>query len=317
MVACDYFLLNQTSLPSLIKKVYKNRYDLKKRDILHRLLTDLPNLRKKVDHGSIVYVSSNDFEEYCDELILKGNKKIILVVKGDPTFPSEYSCADRIEEILSSDNLGHIFVQNNNYQGPSQKVSSIPVGINHPKKYKFPYFPRTFDRKIDQIIKDLKPTSERKIRPLCDFQFANSSAKRLNKMGEDRSSVAKFLHDHDVCDFLDKRVDQLELYRLKKERAFDVSPIGNGFDCYRTWESLMLGCIVILKSSFLDPLFEGLPVVLIDDWSEITEENLNKWLIKYGDAFHNPHVREKVTHQYWMNLILKKQQELKIASKQL
>lgn len=315
MVACDYYLLNQTTPGHFLKKVYENRHDLKRRDILHRLLTDLPNLRNKVEDGSVIYVSSNDFEQYCDELVFKGDKKVIFVVKGAHTFPDDYTCADKIEKILAADNLGHVFVQNNNYRGPSsEKVSHWPVGINHPKQFKFPHSARKFDRKIDQVLANLKPTTERKIRPLCDFQFANSSARHLSKMGEDRAAIARYLHDRDMCDFLDHRVDQLELYRLKGERAFDVSPIGVGFDCYRTWESLMLGCIVIVKSSFLDPMFEGLPVVLVKDWSEITEKNLQKWLIKYGDVFNDPKVREKVSQQYWHNLVLQKQQELKIAS---
>lgn len=314
MIACEYFLWNQTTPTMFLKKLFENRGQLGAKDILHRVMTNLPHLRGKMRDASIVYVSSNDFEEYCNELVLKGDKRVILVVKGDPTFPDEYSCCDRIEEILASKNLGHIFVQNNNYQGKTNKVSSLPVGINHPKEYKFPFSPRRFDRKIDCILANLKPTTERNTRPLCDFQFANSSAKRLNKMGEDRSDVARLLHEKGVCDFLEARVPQLELYRLKGERAFDISPIGNGFDCYRTWESLMLGCIVIVKSSFLDPMFEGLPVVIINDWSEITEDNLQKWLEQYGDVFHEKNVREKITHKYWMGEIRKVQQQLRIAS---
>ena len=31
--------------------------------------------------------------------------------------------------------------------------------------------------------------------------------------------------------------------------AFVASPPGNGFDCHRTWEALILGCIVIVQNS--------------------------------------------------------------------
>ena len=31
--------------------------------------------------------------------------------------------------------------------------------------------------------------------------------------------------------------------------------------------------------STLDPIYEGLPVVIVNDWSEITtEENMDKWI---------------------------------------
>ena len=42
------------------------------------------------------------------------------------------------------------------------------------------------------------------------------------------------------------------------------------------------------KTSPLDALYEGLPVVIVNDWSEVTQENMDKWLFEYGDAFTNP-----------------------------
>src|ERR1700722_11865528 len=60
---------------------------------------------------------------------------------------------------------------------------------------------------------------------------------------------------------------------------FVLSPQGNGLDCHRTWEALYMGCIPIVKNSLLNDLYEDLPVVIVDDWAEVTEEFLNaKWL---------------------------------------
>jgi hypothetical protein len=53
----------------------------------------------------------------------------------------------------------------------------------------------------------------------------------------------------------------------------------------------------------MDRLFEGLPVVIIKDWSEINEQNFSKWLEQYGDALENPAYREKITLSYWMEKI--------------
>ena len=33
--------------------------------------------------------------------------------------------------------------------------------------------------------------------------------------------------------------------------AFAISPIGKGLDCHRTWESLILGQIVIVQTTLL------------------------------------------------------------------
>ena len=84
---------------------------------------------------------------------------------------------------------------------------------------------------------------------------------------------------------------------------FSLSLVGRGFDCHRTWESLILGNIVLLQSSPLDPLFEGLPVVIIKDWSEINEGNLMKWAAKYGDASSNPKYRERLSSAFWVKML--------------
>jgi hypothetical protein len=85
--------------------------------------------------------------------------------------------------------------------------------------------------------------------------------------------------------------------------VFSISPHGNGLDCHRTWEDLILGCIVIVKTSALDPLYEGLPVVIVKEWNEITPKNLTLWLEKFVDKINDTSVRERLTLKYWMEKI--------------
>lgn len=70
---------------------------------------------------------------------------------------------------------------------------------------------------------------------------------------------------------------QLEAFLPYK---FWVSPRGNGLDCHRTWEALYLGAIPIVRTSSLDPLYDGLPVLIVSDWSSVTEQFL---LAKYEE----------------------------------
>jgi hypothetical protein len=95
-------------------------------------------------------------------------------------------------------------------------------------------------------------------------------------------------------------VRRLELWREKTRYAFVVSPHGNGLDCHRTWESLVLGNIVIVKRSSLDPLYEGLPVVIVDDWREIQHQNLLRWHAQHSASFAEPAVQERLTNRYWI-----------------
>ena len=65
------------------------------------------------------------------------------------------------------------------------------------------------------------------------------------------------------------------LQKLKKIR-FVISPHGNGLDAHSTWEALMCGCIPIVPSSPLNKIYKNLPVWIVEDWNEITEESTVK-----------------------------------------
>jgi len=69
----------------------------------------------------------------------------------------------------------------------------------------------------------------------------------------------------------------LETYlRTMRQYKFVLSPVGNGIDCHRTWEALMMGAIPIVESiAGLNPIYEGLPVLIVEDWKVLTETFLN------------------------------------------
>ena len=83
---------------------------------------------------------------------------------------------------------------------------------------------------------------------------------------------------------------------------FVISPEGAGIDCHRTWEAILLGCVPVVKRNKLASLFNKLPVILVDDWSEFNsihminefdriknqKFNFNTMFLKYWeDKFHN------------------------------
>ncbi len=86
--------------------------------------------------------------------------------------------------------------------------------------------------------------------------------------------------------------------------AFEVSPRGKGLDCFRTWESLFLGTIPIVKTSTLDPLYldEGFPVVIVELYREVTAKNLSRWRDCFADKF-TPDMIERLTNDYWLGRI--------------
>jgi hypothetical protein len=81
---------------------------------------------------------------------------------------------------------------------------------------------------------------------------------------------------------------------------FIASPRGNGLDTHRLWEALYLGSYPIVQRSTLDSLYEGLPVVVIEDWSQVTEAFL---LQKIEELKNTSFSYDKLRLSYWTDLI--------------
>jgi hypothetical protein len=71
------------------------------------------------------------------------------------------------------------------------------------------------------------------------------------------------------------------------EHRFCVCPRGNGIDSHRVWECLYLGVVPIVERSVHTELWEerGLPLLLIDDWSEVVPERLEAEAPRFEGAF--------------------------------
>ena len=71
-----------------------------------------------------------------------------------------------------------------------------------------------------------------------------------------------------------EKINQKDFYKLVSESRFVLSPHGNGLDCFRTYETLYLGSYPIVKTSSLDELYIGLPVLIVNEWADLTVELL-------------------------------------------
>jgi hypothetical protein len=55
---------------------------------------------------------------------------------------------------------------------------------------------------------------------------------------------------------------------------YTLSPQGNGIDCHRIYEAIYLNSIPIIKSGLMDNYFKKLPAIIINNWTDITEDFL-------------------------------------------
>lgn len=98
------------------------------------------------------------------------------------------------------------------------------------------------------------------------------------------------------------------------EAQFILSPRGNGLDCHRTWEAMIVGAIPVMKSSMLDELLEGLPVLIVNDWAEIDQQFLEQSYPSIERKF-NLECLQKLTYGYWKESFLDYQHEIRRLKK--
>lgn len=272
------------------------------------------NSYKSIKRGDIVWIRCRFAQLFYDTVLPYTQEPFVLVINdGDESFPSDCGAEFPVEDFINHKNIVHIFAQNCDYKGKSAKISHLPIGMDfHTIGYKSESggwgekgTPLEQEAILLRLLTTLKPTFLRKPKAFVDFYLSDSmhaDHQRYLQFGEDRKTIFNRLLPTGLIDH-EGWMKRSALWQKKGEYAFSISPHGNGLDCHRTWEDLILGCIVIVKTSPLDPLYEGLPVVIVKDWSEITKENMELWLATYGDAFTNQDYRIKLTNDYWLNKI--------------
>ena len=90
------------------------------------------------------------------------------------------------------------------------------------------------------------------------------------------------------------------IWMKSAQHTFVLSPFGNGLDCHRTWEAICLGCIPIIKAPFFRTMFDGLPVLIVNDWREVNQQLLNETISNFKEINFN---FDKINLSYWVNQI--------------
>lgn len=251
----------------------------------------------QVKQGDTIYICNAAIRTFASDML--DNLPVgIVLVSGDSDdtiwespFPDEaaFRCFIEHPRIL------HWFAQNAVSSHP--KLTTMPIGLDlHSDQDKGGSnvdisTPARLMATMLDIRDKAKPLSERTCQAYANFQFLMTT-----KYGADRQEARDKIPAK--CVFYEpSRIGRLPCYQHQSEYAFVVSPFGNGYDCHRTWEALILGCIPIVRSSGLDSLWEDLPVLVIDDWSEVTMDLLEKTLQEFaGRSFQF----QKLTLAYWV-----------------
>ena len=122
-----------------------------------------------------------------------------------------------------------------------------------------------------------------------------------NNNHDERDYVTELLKDKPWVTWRPHGVSFKDYISNVYNHCFVISPQGNGIDCHRTWETLYMGSIPIVKRSHLTEFFSALPILIVEDWSVITEELLS---IVYDEIKSRDYDYSKLTLSFWEKEIL-------------
>jgi len=245
---------------------------------------------ESVKHGDTIYLDYGCIEDFARRILPRIQGKVLLISSNYGLF-ADYSLPGPFDHLLKESKVAAWFVQNID-RDPSEKLIPIPIGIasrywGHGNTDLFDqWIPLALAKQSKSIFCYLNYTL-RKNRIDCTKHF-----QKIGIPFVQRGTFAEYLND-------------------LSDSVFVVSPPGFGIDCHRSWEALLMGCYPIVQSTTLDPVYEGFPVVIVKDWSEATEEFLQK---KYQELRSRTWSRERLYAPFWFQKVRDLQTKIKTDS---
>ena len=260
---------------------------------------DWTTLKNK--NGCTLYICNSAISTFAT-IINELPYKIILVSgDADECCPMElFPTKTDFEIFINNNKIIHWFSQNLIITHP--KITCIPIGLDY-HTMTFSNIPENYLSSFEQekqllyIRNHSLPFYERIPKIYSNFHFTMYTKFAKDRMDAISQIPKEWIYYEPV------RIDRCDTWQHQMEYAFVASPHGNSLDCHRTWEALCLGCIVIVKTSPLDPLYEGLPVLIVNEWMDICENLLLETIEHYKHEKEWKY--EKLTLQYWMDYITK------------
>lgn len=257
---------------------------------------------ESIADGNVVYVTTSQLPAFVDRILPAVKSSFVLVTgDSDVAAPGDVSrrwrIPERISGLLADPRLIHWFAQNCDRRHPD--LTPIPIGLDYHTLSKRDQScrwgpsqtPGEQDAELGRIREALPPLADRPLSCLANFQFS---------LFGDRITCLRAMYDKPFLHPQPRYLPRREVWWTHGECSFVLSPQGNGMDCHRTWEALALNTIPIVRSSPLDPLFENLPVMIVEDWRAIDEEAL----LDFKRHVLSRHWRiDKLHVDYWRGLL--------------
>jgi len=240
-----------------------------------------------INNCKTVYCHTHDFK-YVYKKIEKIKNDVVLITHNSDGAIKNSKEGDRIGEndadyALKPDNVKYWFGQN--IECDEQKnLIQLPIGLEN--RYCFDYdkaemLYNELENSEDYIPKNrIYVNFNLRTNPLERNTALNTAYNLLKNKGENFVHIRMGSNGERYNEYLSDIT----------ESTYVLSPRGNGLDCHRTWETLYLGRIPIVKN--LQSLLSSLPHINVDSWDELLK-------INYHHRLFNPFDYRKLWMPYW------------------
>lgn len=228
---------------------------------------------------SIIFVKTDYLKKFFTTIHPTIPHKYILI-----THNSDYGSPAEFVKYLEDEKLYKWFGQNPTIMH-HEKFTAIPIGIAN----------KMWGHGNTAIFNHALHANVKQSQYLLGINFSVGTRPNV------RQYVYNLFHSKQFC----KNIGSPDLFTYlvnMKKTQFILSPRGNGLDCHRTWEALLMGTIPILQHSNMDEILSDLPVLIVNQWSDITEDFLKEQYDYIKNNF-TKYNHSKIRFEYWQKLI--------------
>ena len=207
-----------------------------------------------------------------------GKKKVVVYIASQSlhTMDSDVRGTKDVMGILNSRVVAAVFAVNAAFHHP--KLRGSPMGFHSGHAVL-----RGTD--LISIAAASKPWTHRLQRVHACFNSGYADRRAAKTFVEDSCHLCTWCGIPDPSP--NPHFNQIEYWRDVSRYQYAISPWGNGKECGRSYELLALGVVPIMHRypGLTANAYEGLPVVIVNEWSEITPTNLAAWSQRLSDSF--------------------------------
>lgn len=234
-----------------------------------------------VAYGGLIFVKADMISEFFGSPFDSIRQPFVLI-----THNSDVNAPERLRTHLSNPKILAWYTTN-----PSEKdhpkLKSLPISVANTR------WPQGNLTEITYAFNNQrKPWAERSRLLYVSFSLNTNPAQRKKALEQ-----AKTIENVDIVQ--GRTTFRTHLENLGNTK-FVLSPPGNGLDCHRSWEALLMGAVPIVMASTLDSLFRNTTALILDDWSKLTTALLQSYTV--------PTVKEGLpdvlSARYWHKVFL-------------